>query len=391
MKILERYTLRAYLGPLAWCLGIFVGMYLALDLLGHLDEILRNRIPPDQLAHYYLTMIPLIFVQVAPFACLMATLYTLGNFNRHQELMAMRASGVGPFGIVRPLLWMGLLTSALVLVLNEAVVPEAALVTDSFKSNRLERPSADSEKSAKPDNPKSAKELGGSAKLGGGKPHRVLKTIQHLAAYGLGHTLLYARTFDPVDKTMEGIVILQHGPNLRLQRKITAQSAVWTGSQWRFLNGTILQFDSHGRAVGRPVPFEHKIIQAGDRPEVLAKAESQAIFMNTRDLARYIERLEAAGGATIRKLRVDLYAKPAAAFACFVLTLVGIPFAIQPVRGGTALGLSLGLGVGLAFYGMNALAIALGKGGWLPPLLAAWAVPITFSIIGLRLTWRRLA
>jgi lipopolysaccharide export LptBFGC system permease protein LptF len=49
------------------------------------------------------------------------------------------------------------------------------------------------------------------------------------------------------------------------------------------------------------------------------------------------------------------------------------------------------LGVGLAFYGMNALAIALGKGGWLPPLLAAWGVPIAFSILGLRLTWRRLA
>ena len=377
MKILERYTLRAYLGPLVWCLGIFVGLYLVLDLLGHLDEILRNRIPLGQLANYYLTMIPLIFVQVAPFACLMATLYTLGNFNRHQELMAMRASGIGPFGIVRPLLWMGLLTSALVLVLNETVVPEAALVTDSFKTNRLERPSADSPKPAEPANPK--------------KPHRVLNTIQHLAAYGLGHTLLYARTFDPVEKRMEGIVILQHGPHLRLQRKITAQSAVWTGSQWRFLNGTILQFDSHGKTVGRPVPFESKIIQAGDRPEILAKSESQSIFMNTRDLYRYIERLEAAGGATIRKLKVDLYAKPAAAFACLVLTLVGIPFAIQPVRGGTALGLSLGLGVGLAFYGLNALALAVGKGGWLPPLLAAWGVPAAFAVLGLRLTWRRLA
>ncbi len=378
MKILERYTLRAYLGPLAWCLGIFVGMYLVLDLLGHLDEILRNRVPMAALANYYLTMVPLVFVQVAPFACLMATLYTLGNFNRHQELMAMRASGVGPFGIVRPLLWMGLLASALVLVLNEAIVPEAALVTDSFKADRLERPT-DPSKSAKP----------GSAHPK--KPHRVLKTIQHLAAYGLGHTLLYARTFDPVDKTMEGIVILQHGPNLRLQRKISAERAVWTGSGWRFLDGTILQFDSQGRAVGRPVRFEAKIIQAGDRPELLAKAESQAIFMNTRDLYRYIERLEAAGGATIRKMKVDLYAKPAAAFACLVLTLIGIPLAIQPIRGGTALGLSLGLGVGLAFYGINALVIALGKGGWLSPLVAAWGAPIAFSIVGLRLTWRRLA
>lgn len=279
----------------------------------------------------------------------------------------MRASGIGPWAVVRPLLWMGALMSVAVLGVNESVAPQAALVTDSFKETYLERPA----------DPK--------------KPHRVIKTIEHLAAYGLGHTLLYAKSFDPTEKKLEGIVILQHGPNLRLQRKITAQSAVWTGESWRFLNGTILQFNLQGQAVGRPVPFETKILPV-DRPEILAKSDSQAAFMNTRDLARYLERLRGAGSATLRKLKVDLYAKPASAFACLVLVLIGIPFAIQPVRGaGAVLGLSLGLGVGLVFYAANAILIALGKGGWFPPLIAAWAAPFLFATYGIRQTWRRLA
>ncbi len=367
MKLLERYILRAYLLPLVWCFGIFIGLYLILDLLGHLDEILRYKVPLKILLVYYGTTVPLVFVQVAPFACLMATLYTLGNLNRHQELMAMRAAGIGPFAIVRPLLWMGVLLSVFVLLVNETIVPQAALTANSIKVTRLENP---------PD-PKA--------------PHRVLKTIQHLATYGLGHTLLYAKTFDPVEKKMEGVVILQHGTRLNLIRKITAESAIWTGSRWRFLNGTILQFDARGQPVGRPVPFTAKIIQAGDRPEILERSESQASFMNTQDLYRYTQRLQGAGGGTIRKLKVDLYAKPAAALACLVLTLVGIPYAIQPIREGTTLGLSMGLGVGLAFYGLNALAIALGKGGWLPPLVAAWVIPVSFTVMGLRQTWRRLA
>ena len=369
MRILERYTLKSYLGPLVWCLGIFIGMYLVIDLLGHLDEILRYKVPPLLLVTYYGTMIPLIFVQVAPFACLMATLYTLGNLNRHQELMAMRASGIGPWAIVRPLLWMGCLMSVAVLGVNETVAPQAALITNAIKENHLERPS----------DPK--------------KPHRILKTIEHLATYGLGHTLLYAKTFDPVEKTMTGVIILEQGQDLRLLRKITAGSAVWTGSNWRFLNGTILQFNARGQTVGRPVPFTSKIIQAGDRPEILAKADSQAAFMNSRDLHRYLQRLRGVGKGTLRKLQVDLFAKQATASSCLVLILIGIPYAIQPIRGGggTVLGLSLGLGVGLAFYGTNAISIALGKGGWIPPIIAAWVAPIAFTVYGVKSTWQRLA
>lgn len=367
MRILERYTLKAYLAALAWCLSVFLGLYLVLDLLGHLDEILRYKVPGSVLLTYYGTMVPLVLVQIAPFACLMSTLYVLSNLNRHQEIMAMRAAGVGPWAIARPLLLMGLVLSAGVFWINETLAPEAALVTHSIKRNRLEQPA----------DPK--------------KPHRVLKMVQHLAAYGKGHTLLYAKTFDPVEKTMEGIVILQHGEDLRLIRKITAARATWTGSSWRFLNGTILHFNRQGQTVGRPVPFPAKIIQAGDRPEILEKSGSEAEFMNTQDLRRYIEHLRAAGGRTILKLEVDLHAKPASALACLVLTLIGIPFAIQPVRGGTALGLSIGLGVGLVFYGTNALVIALGKGGMLPPALAAWLTPAGFAGLGLWRTWVKLA
>ncbi len=367
MKILDKYTLRAYLAPMAWCLAVFTGLYLVLDLLGHMDEILRYKVPGSLLLAYYSTMLPLIFVQVAPFACLMATLYTLSHFNRHMELMAMRASGLSPWAIVRPLIWMAVFMSACVLVVNETVAPGAAQVTHEIKEGRLEKPADPA------------------------RPHKVLKMIEHLAAYGQGHTLLYAKSFDPVEKKLEGVVILQHGANLRLIRKITADSAVWTGSSWRFLNGAILHFSVEGKAVGRPVPFTAKVIEAGDRPEVLEKAEAQAAFMNMRDLHRYITRLGGSGGGAVQKLRVDLYSKPAAALACLVLTLIGIPFAIQPVRGGAVLGLSLGLGIGLGFFAANALSVALGKGGWLPPFIAAWAAPIAFAWFGLRKTWEKLA
>ncbi len=367
MKILDRYTLKAYLAPLIWCFGVFIGLYLVLDLLGHLDEILRNKVSLPVLAAYYGTMVPLIFIQVAPFACLMAALYTLSQLNRHLEIMAMRAAGISPWSIIRPLLWIALFLSLAVLMINETLAPRAALLTHQIKEGSLERP------------------------RGEAAPSRELKRIQHLAAYGQGHTLLYAETFDPVNKTMHRVTILQHGKDLRLIRRITAESAIWTGSAWRFLNGTILHFNEEGLSVGRPVPFPAKIIEAGDRPEVLEKADSQSAFMNTRELHHYLKQLGTVAGGTVQKLKVDLYAKLAAPFACLVLTLIGVPFAIQPVRGGAALGLSLGLGIGLVFYAANSILLAFGKGGLLPPLLAAWAAPLIFGYLGIRLTWEKLA
>ena len=140
MKILDQYTLKAYLAPLVWCLLVFTGLYLVLDLLGHLDEILRYKVPLSLRAAYYGTMVPLIFVQIAPFACLMATLYTLSNFNRHLEIMAMRASGLSPWAIVRPILWMGLFMSVCVFVVNETVAPRAAQTTQELKEGHLEQP-----------------------------------------------------------------------------------------------------------------------------------------------------------------------------------------------------------------------------------------------------------
>jgi len=278
----------------------------------------------------------------------------------------MRASGMSPWMIARPLLLTSAILSVIVFGIGERLAPEASMTTEAIKANYLDK---------KPDP---------------NQPHPLIREIQHLTAYGDGHTLLYADTFDPIDQVLTGIVILQHGKDLRLIRKVTAKKGVWTGENWRFLEGTILHFTPDGLTVGRPVPFPAKVIEAGDRPEVLARSESQADYMNMADLRRYITRLESAGSRTISKLWVDWHAKPAAAVACLILTLIGIPYAIQSTRGSTFLGLSIGLGVGLGDYALNSLLLAIGKGGWLPPPVAAWGAPLGVGLFGLRQLWKRL-
>ena len=367
MRILDRYTLRQVTGPLGWCLGMLLVLYLVIDVFGHLDEILRFRVPIEVLTAYYSAMLPLIAVQVAPFACLMAVLYTVGNLHRHQEVMAMRASGVGPWHIVRPLLTVGLLVSSLVFLTNERLVPLASLTVQSLRDDYLERPPDPS------------------------RPPRAQRPIEALTVYGRGHTLLYARAFDPRSRTLHDVVILEHGPDLKLRRKITAPRAEWTGSGWRFLHCTVLRFSADGHRRGHAVTFERKVILGAEPPEVLVKAGRQAQVMSSRELKAYLERLGSASGEATRKLRVDLHAKRAFPLASLVVVLLGVPLAVRSSRGGTWLGMGTAIAAALGFYGVQAILLALGKGGWLPPVVAAWGANVLFGTLGITLLRRRLA
>lgn len=367
MRLLDRYTLRQFLGPLAWCVALFLILYLVIDLFGHLDELLRFRVPLAVIARYYGAMLPLILVQVTPFACLMAVLYTVGHLNRHQELTAMRASGIGPWVIVRPLLTAALLLSGAVLWTNERLAPAAATTVQALRDDYLEWP---------PDP---------------ARPPTESRPIKSLAVYGSGHTLLYAKSFDPQTNTLEDVVILEHGPDLKLRRKITAPKAEWTPGGWRFLNCTVVRFGANGRTLGKPVGFARKLIPVGDPPEVLRRSERQAQQMSSRELTAYITRLGPDSREATRKLRVELYAKFAVPFATLVVVLLAAPLAVRPGRGGTLLGMGTAIAASLAFYGAHAFFLALGKGGWLPPMLAAWGANLVFGALGVRLLLRRLA
>lgn len=367
MRLLERYTLRQLAGPLAWCLGMFLVLYLVIDCFGHLDEVLRYHVPARILLQYYGAMLPLILVQVAPFACLMAVLYTVGNLNKHQELIAMRASGVGPWHIVRPLVAVGLLLSSAVLVINERVGPRATMTLQTLRDDYFEHA---------PDP---------------GRLPRAQRPIESLTLYGTGHTLLYAKALDPKTKILQDVVILEHGPDLKLRRKITAQQAEWTGQGWRFLHCTVLRFGPDGHLLHHTATFDRKIIPGLESPEALMKAERQSQAMSYKELQGYIQRLGTSSQEATQKLRVDLHAKLAFPFASVVVVLLAAPLAVRSSRGGTLLGMGTAIAASLAFYGAQAIFVAMGKGGALPPVLAAWGANLTFGAVGVWLLRRRLA
>ena len=125
IKILDRYLIREFIVPLVYCLAAFLLIYVIYDLSAHLDNYIEEKIPLAMLVNYYRIQLPLVLVNVIPLSILLAVIYCLGSLSRHNEVTAMRATGISMYRITLPFLVLGIFFTALLLYLNENFAPEA--------------------------------------------------------------------------------------------------------------------------------------------------------------------------------------------------------------------------------------------------------------------------
>ena len=125
MRILTKYLLREFAWPLLYCFDAFAMLWIVMDLFGHLDDFIVNHASFATVFRYYLTLFPEGFVEILPMALLLALLFCLTNLGRHNELTAMRASGVSLARLALPLLGVGALATVVVLAVGERLVPLA--------------------------------------------------------------------------------------------------------------------------------------------------------------------------------------------------------------------------------------------------------------------------
>ena len=89
MRILDRYITKSVLTLFLTCILSFLFLYVIIDIFANLDDFLKQHTHIITLLQYYLSYLPIIFVQVAPISTLLAVLYTFGTFNRNNEIIAM--------------------------------------------------------------------------------------------------------------------------------------------------------------------------------------------------------------------------------------------------------------------------------------------------------------
>jgi lipopolysaccharide export system permease protein len=145
----------------------------------------------------------------------------------------------------------------------------------------------------------------------------------------------------------------------------------------------IYRLDSEGRFIGEPEYEEEKEIQLTDKPDDFLRQDFIVEAMSSDELSSYVDKFKGGADKITRRLMVELHYKKSYPFSTLVLTLIAIPFALMQNTAGKSASLGLAFGMGLVFYGINAVSLGLGKVGVIPPLIAAWLIPTIFSFLGI--------
>jgi lipopolysaccharide export LptBFGC system permease protein LptF len=61
------------------------------------------------------------------------------------------------------------------------------------------------------------------------------------------------------------------------------------------------------------------------------------------------------------------------------MTLIAVPFGVATGRRGAMYGVGLAIGLAIAYWVLMSAFAAMGAGGLLPPVLAAWAPNLLFA------------
>ncbi len=362
MKIIDRYMVKGFLGPFLWCLLLFIVMTVIIDIFSFIDDIVKFRIPISSIMAFYVYYTPTIFIQVTPMAVLLSTIFFLSNLNKHNEITAMKSSGISLWRILAPILVLSLLISASVFIVNDMILPVSAKVSNIIRREELEK-----EK----------------------KKNQDTKIIRNVAVYGTGNRIVFARNYDIDRKTLEDIIMHEHDARSALRSKITAQSGVWTGRDWKFYKVIMFRIDNAGRILAEPEFYEEKIIPLKEKPSDFANREWKADYMSYKELKSYINNFKGSGARIIKGLMVDLDYKMSFPLISVIIILIGAPFALITTRGGVLIGIGMSIAIGLLYYAFIAISLAFGKAGMLPPFMAAWLGNIVFLFLGIYLINKR--
>ncbi|MBI4394736.1 MAG: LptF/LptG family permease [Candidatus Omnitrophica bacterium] len=352
MKILDRYLIKQLVFPILICTATLIFLVFMADIFDYLDEMIRHKTALKHILLYYLILTPETFVDVIPWACFLATIYVLVNFNFHNETTAMKVAGLEITSIIRPILFIGFSVGIISFLVSDQIVPKTSPKANQILKERIEK--------------KEEKEK-----------RRVFENITY---YGGKNRLYYARTFHAKEQKLEDFIILWLDSKKNVKKKTVAREAIWTGSEWELHFTTDYAMEQKGNLIGEPT-FQPVVVypEINETPNDFLKAASEGAQISYHDLKDYIAKLRE-NGIKLNTEMVTLHQKLSFPWHSLVVMFLCVPFlAKTSTRRMIAFNVLACISVVFLFHVAGAVMLALGKAGKLFPILSVWSPNFLFG------------
>jgi lipopolysaccharide export system permease protein len=355
--IVDRYLVGQYLTFIAVGIGVASVLILVVDLIQYLDRFLRSKPPFIYILQHLLYRLPGSLYEGLPIIVLISTVLLFLTLTQQRELDALKAAGISLYRASLPILLVAFSISVTSGLLQETVLPGL-----NAKAEEVDR-----------------------VKIRGNQPRHLQRQTQ--IWYRSSDTrFLRMELLDPIERSLEGLLVVNISPRFRLLDRLDASKALWTDAGWMLSNGVYRQIGPGNRVTVDA--FTERLVTMPEQINDLVQVQKSPETMSFLELRLYVSRL-AESGHQVGKYLVQLDSKLSFPLVHVIMALVAIPFAlVSPRSGGRGVGIAVAILISVGYWLVHSVAIAFAKAELLPPMLGAWTANIVFAGIGATLFLR---
>ena len=357
-RLLDVYVSREYLR--IFLLGVvgLLGIFYISTFIDLVDKLFRGEATSAMLLRYFYFRTPQFVYYVIPMGVLVSTLVTVGIMSKNSELLVMRACGISLYRSALPLLVFGAVASVGLFALQEQVLARANREADRLERIIRRYPPATS-------------------------------ALNRRWVVGKDNEIYHYDLFDPESNRFTNLWVYGLDEKTwglrRVTRAAEATAPAGRGTEpaaWIARLGWTRELTVSGKAGARRTSLKYTPFQeqplAIEPPSYFKSDEPIAELMTFVQLREYIVKLQASGANVVPQM-VALQRKIAFPFVTIIMTVLAVPFAVTNGRRGAMYGVGIGIVLAITYWIAMSVSGALGAGGVMSPLLAAWAPNIIFG------------
>ncbi len=338
MPVLFRWI---FYGAISRALGIMLALLAVFFIIEAFDKAryLGHGLGTGLLIEYMTLKIPFMIVEFLPIILLLAATMYLTELSRHNELVIMRAAGLGVDKILIPLLFVAGIAAVSSFILGEWVTP----ITNQ-RLDKIERINI----------------------------HQKPETRQGVQWLKEGKQFF---RLQPLGNDVFQLIMLETDSKGGWLRRMDAAKAKYADGHWQLTDINISQPDASGLRIKH---VEAMDIPASVGPDTADPPKPR--HMSFLELKKYAHDLDYAGLAA-GSFNFALHRKLAAPFACLVMVLLATALCIHlgSRTAAASWGTVAAIGLGLAFYVIGNTSGLLSAGDRLPAAFAAWLPNLIFA------------
>lgn len=372
--VLDRYVFRSFLQPLVFCFAAICLLWVMWDMLDSLRDFHEAKTPALQIARFYLSLVPYIYVETMWAVLLLATVFTLAKMSRANEIISMLGAGRSLGQVFRPVIVLALIMSAVGLAANYHWAPRA----EGHRKAIMRAMSS----------PRS-----------GAQKTRASSTLTESLMYRDDASrrtwFIGSFPFSLRDDKMKGVEVFIEDEKGRLVRSIRAPTvAWWPEGRWSFYHAVEVSYHNGSpqeviRYGMNNTPTRLDITDWNDTPWSIISSSLQPDFMSVQELVSYLRAHSALAEKKLAAFRTHFFHRFAHPFLCLIAACVAAPLAVSFSRRGVIGGIAGAIAALGSLLFLNQLFLSLGKGMRVPAPLAVWIPHLILAAVAAILFYYR--